>query len=46
VMSYAPVIPLFYDRLLHFTGNRVRGFRSNPMNMIELKEVWLENNTP
>ncbi len=41
VMSFAPVIPLFYDRLLHFTGNRVNGFRSNPMNMIELKEVRL-----
>ncbi len=46
VMSYAPVIPLFYDRLLHFTGNRVQGFRSNPMNMIEIKEVQLREGTP
>ncbi|XZF13262.1 ABC transporter substrate-binding protein [Chitinophagaceae bacterium MMS25-I14] len=41
-MSYAPVIPLFYDRLLHFTQKRVRGFRSNPMNLIDIKRVQLQ----
>lgn len=39
VMSQAPVIPLFYDRLLHFTSKRITGMKANPMNMIELKTV-------
>jgi peptide/nickel transport system substrate-binding protein len=39
VMAAAPVVPLFYDQLLHFTQLNVKGFSSNPMNMIELKRV-------
>ena len=39
VMSEAPVVPLFYDQLLHFTQRNVQGFSSNPMNLIELKRV-------
>ena len=39
VMSEAPVVPLFYDQLLHFTQINVQGFSSNPMNLIELKRV-------
>jgi len=38
-MSYAPVLPLFYDQLLHFTQNNIHGFTSNAMNIIELKRV-------
>ncbi len=41
-MSEAPVAPLFYDQLLHFTSKNVRGFSSNPMNLIELKRVKKE----
>ncbi|MGN6476337.1 MAG: ABC transporter substrate-binding protein [Flavipsychrobacter sp.] len=39
VMSYAPVIPLYYDRMLHFTQKNVHGFSSTSMNIIELKRV-------
>lgn len=39
VMSHAPVAPLFYDELMHFTANQVVGFGSNPMNLIDLKKV-------
>lgn len=39
VTSEAPVIPLFYDQLLHFTQQNVTGFSSNPMNLIDLKRV-------
>ncbi len=39
VMSYAPVVPLYYERLYHFTQNSVSGFRSNPMNIIDIKRV-------
>jgi len=39
VTSQAPVIPLFYDVRLHFLQPGVTGFRSNPMNLIDLKKV-------
>jgi len=38
-MSYAPVVPLFYDQQLHFTQNRISGLTSNPMNLIDIKRV-------
>lgn len=41
VMSEAPVIPLFYDRLNHFLQNNVEGFTSDPMNTIDLRRVRL-----
>ena len=41
-MSDAPVIPLFYDQLLHFTQKNVTGFHSNPMNIIDLKQVQMK----
>jgi len=44
VMSYAPVIPLIYDRLMHFTSKRITGFKANPMNIIDLKTVRVEKN--
>ncbi len=42
-MREAPVIPLFYDQMLHFTQPYVSGFTSNPMNLIDLKRVRKEN---
>ena len=39
----APLVPLFYDQLLHFTQNNVHGFSSNPMNLIDLKRVFLSS---
>ena len=38
-MSYAPVVPLYYERLVHLTQNNIVGFRSNPMNIIDIKQV-------
>ncbi len=38
-MAQAPVVPLYYDRLLHFTQNNIIGLTSNPMNVIDLKRV-------
>lgn len=37
----APIMPLYYEQLLHFTQNRVQGFVSNPMALIETKHVRL-----
>jgi len=41
-MSRAPVIPLFYDEILHFLQNNITGFRSTPMNIIDLKRVQIK----
>lgn len=41
-MSEAPIVPLFYDRILHFLQNDVTGFSSNPMNILNLKRVQLK----
>ena len=38
-ISYAPVLPLFYDMRMHFTQNNISGFRSNAMNVIDIKQV-------
>ena len=42
VMSQAPLIPLFYDQMTHFTQKRVIGFTATPMNVIDLKRVRLQ----
>lgn len=39
VSSYAPVVPLFYDEILHFTQPYIHGLRSNALNMIDLRHV-------
>ncbi len=38
-MSYAPLIPLYYDMRIHFLQNNITGFKSNAMNVISLKEA-------
>ncbi len=43
VMSQAPILPLYYDQILHFTQNNIAGFTSNSMNLIELKRVRKNN---
>lgn len=40
--SYAPLIPLYYDVLLHFTQNNITGFRSNALNVIDIKQVYIK----
>lgn len=39
VSSYAPVVPLFYDEIMHFTQPHISGLRSNALNMIDLRYV-------
>lgn len=39
VIAQAPVIPLFYDEMLHFLQPNISGFSSNPMNLIDIKTV-------
>ncbi len=42
VSSLAPVVPLFYDEMLHFTQKNISGFQSNALNMIDVKYVRKE----
>lgn len=39
VSSYAPVVPLYYDQILHFTQKNIQGLQSNALNMIDLRRV-------
>lgn len=39
-MSYAPVVPLYYGQILHFTHKNVHGLSTNALNIIDLKRVW------
>lgn len=39
LMSEAPVIPLYYDQVSHFISKKVKGFQTNPVNMLDLKTV-------
>jgi len=39
VMKDAPVIVLYYDRVLRLFGNNVHGLKMNPLNLVTLKEV-------
>ncbi len=43
VMQEAPLIPLFYDQMTHFTQKRVTGMTATPMNVIDLKRVQLKD---
>jgi peptide/nickel transport system substrate-binding protein len=38
-MQDAPVVVLFYDRVLRFTRSGISGLGSNPMNLLVLKHV-------
>ncbi len=39
VMQQAPVIPLYYDRVVRFVSPNIVGMKSNPMNLLTLKRV-------
>ena len=42
MLEEAPVVPLFYDEIIRFTGNRVNHLSINAMNMLELKTARLK----
>jgi len=42
IIEEAPCVPLFYDEVMHFVNKRVRHFKTNSLNMIELKSVQLK----
>jgi peptide/nickel transport system substrate-binding protein len=43
VISYAPVIPMYYDKVVRFVRKDVVGMTTNPMNLLSLKKVRKNN---
>ena len=39
IIDDAAIIPLYYDEVVRFVNKNVEGFESNPMNLLNLKEV-------
>jgi oligopeptide transport system substrate-binding protein len=39
ISAEAPVVPLFYDEILHFTQKNITGFQTNALNIIDLRRV-------
>lgn len=39
IVEEAPVVPLFYDMVVRFVPDHIKGFRPNPMNNLVLKNV-------
>lgn len=39
VMAHAPVVPIYYDVVVRFVRNDIRGLRSNAMNLLDLRYV-------
>jgi peptide/nickel transport system substrate-binding protein len=40
VMNDAPVIPLWYDMAIHLVNPKVKGFKPNALNQLELRRVF------
>jgi len=39
MLEEAPVVPLYYDEVTLFVSKKVKGFKSNPINLLNLKKV-------
>ncbi|MCX7550175.1 ABC transporter substrate-binding protein [Xanthomarina sp. F2636L] len=39
VMNQTPIVPLFYDEVVRFTGKSIEGLGINPINLLDLKYV-------
>lgn len=42
LMEDAPVVVLYYDKVLRFTGINVEGLGTNPINMLDLRKVKIK----
>lgn len=42
IISEAPVVPLWYDMVIHLVHNNISGFYPNSLNMLELRRVRKE----
>ncbi len=39
IMQESPVIPLYYNEVVHFVHKNIKGLETNPMNLLTLKKV-------
>ncbi|MEE2931731.1 MAG: ABC transporter substrate-binding protein [Bacteroidota bacterium] len=44
IINEAPIVPLYYDRVVRFTQNNIIGLENNAMNMLNLKTVKKNHN--
>jgi oligopeptide transport system substrate-binding protein len=42
VINDAPVVPLWYDMVIHLVNKNVRNFKSNALNLLELRRVQVD----
>jgi oligopeptide transport system substrate-binding protein len=42
VIDDAPVVPLWYDMVIHLVNKNVRNFKSNALNLLELRRVQVQ----
>ncbi len=42
IRQQAPAIPLFYDEVVNFTQPNIKGWKTSPVNVPDLKYVWKE----
>jgi peptide/nickel transport system substrate-binding protein len=42
VMDDAPIVPLWYDKVVHLVQPYVKGFKPNALNLLELRRVSLQ----
>ncbi len=43
IIDNAVIVPLYYDRVIDFTQNNIVNFETNPLNLLELKQVNIIN---
>jgi peptide/nickel transport system substrate-binding protein len=41
MMEDAPVVPLWYDKVVHLVQTNVSGFEPNALNLLELRKVQI-----
>lgn len=42
IIDDAPIIPLYYDEVIRIVSKKIKGFTTNPMNLLNLKTVTKE----
>lgn len=42
MMVSAPIVPLYYDKVVRFVNRRVSGLDKNPMNLLDLRRVKMD----
>jgi peptide/nickel transport system substrate-binding protein len=46
IVNEAPIVPLWYDEVIHLVSTKVEGFSPNALNLLELRRVKKANKIP